>query len=72
MVAHTSPVYVEVRDRPLRPSPEDVAVISAVIAGARTWVDELATVPDPAERARMRGFFDESLRLIEKRLRATP
>jgi hypothetical protein len=69
MSAHTSPVYVEVRDRPLLPSREDAAAIGAVIEGARTWVAELATVPEPAERARMVAFFDETLRLLERRQR---
>jgi hypothetical protein len=68
MASHTSPVYVEVPDRPVRPSAEDAAVIGAIIDGARTWVAELATVPDPAERSRMTAFFDHSLRLLEERL----
>ena len=47
MAAHTSPVYVEVQDRPLVPPPEDAAVVEQVIVGARTWVAELAAVAEP-------------------------
>ena len=50
MAAHTSPVYVEVDDRPLVPPPEDAAVVEQVILGARTWVAELAAVAQPGER----------------------
>jgi hypothetical protein len=67
MAAHTSPVYVEVVDRPIRPSPTDAAAIAAIIEGARTWVARLATVPDPAERERMAAFFADSLRRLEAR-----
>ncbi len=69
MAAHTSPVYVEVADHPLRPSADDAAAIATIIDGARSWVSELATVPEPAERARMIAVFDESLRRLESRLR---
>jgi hypothetical protein len=68
MAAHTSPVYVEVADRPLVPSREDAGVVEQVIAGARTWVAELAAVADSGERARMVAFFDASLETFRRRL----
>lgn len=67
MAAHTSPVYVEVPGRPLRPAPDDARLIAAVIEGARTWVAGLAAVADPAERQRMTGLLDEALRAFERR-----
>jgi len=68
MAAHTSPVYVEVLDRPLVPEAEDVAVVEQIISGARTWVAELAAVVDPAERSRMVSFLDASLEMFRRRI----
>ena len=68
MAAHTSPVYVEVEDRPLVMPAEDAAAVGQIIAGARTWVAELAAVADPADRARMVRFFDASLETLRRRM----
>ncbi|MGH2465613.1 MAG: CehA/McbA family metallohydrolase, partial [Candidatus Limnocylindrales bacterium] len=68
MAAHTSPVYVEVRDSPLVPSDHDAALVEQIILGARTWVAELAAVAQPSERARMVAFFDTSLETLRRRL----
>ena len=67
MAAHTSPVYVEVEDRPLVAPPAESDVVEQVIAGARTWVAELAAVAEPADRARMVRFFDTSLETFRRR-----
>ncbi len=67
MAAHTSPVYVEVNDRPLVAPVDDAEVVEQVIAGARAWVAELAAVDEPAERARMVRFFDTSLETFRRR-----
>lgn len=69
MAAHTSPVYVEVEGRPFVPSAEGAGVVEQVIAGARTWVAELAAVAEPAERARMVAFLDASLARFQRRMR---
>jgi hypothetical protein len=68
MAAHTSPVYVDLRDRPLVPPPEDAAVVRQVIEGTRTWIRELAAVATPAERARMVTYLDASLARLTERL----
>ena len=68
MAAQTSPVYVEVADRPLVPPADDSAVVEQVIVGARTWIAELAAVAEPAERARMMAFLDASLETLRRRL----
>jgi hypothetical protein len=68
MAAHTSPVYVEVQDRPMVPSRDDAEVVEQIIRGARTWVAELAAVADPNERDRMIRFFDVSLDTFRRRL----
>jgi hypothetical protein len=69
MAAHTSPVYVEVEGRPFVPSVEDAGVVEQIIAGARTWVADLAAVAEPADRARMVGFLDASLARFQRRMR---
>lgn len=52
MAAHTSPVYVEVADRPLFVR-EDADAILEVIDGTARWLATMATVADPAARARL-------------------
>ena len=52
MAAHTSPVYVEVVDRPLCVT-SDAEAILAVIDGTVRWLDSMATIADPAQRTRM-------------------
>ncbi len=42
-------------------------MVEQVIAGARTWVAELAAVQEPADRARMVRFFDASLETFRRR-----
>ncbi len=68
MAAHTSPVYVEVENRPLLPTREDAAVVEQVMLGARAWVAELAAVAEPAERARMLAFLDQTLERFRRRM----
>ena len=56
MGAHSSPVYVDVGgQRPF--SIEDAEMIGLIIDGARTWVETLAAVRSPAERARLAEYF---------------
>ena len=52
MAAHTSPVYVEVLDRPLFAT-GDAAAIAEVIDGTVRWLETMAAIADPALRARM-------------------
>ena len=68
MAAHTSPVYVEVDDRPMVPAAEDIAVVEQVMLGARTWVAELAAIAQPSERARMLSYFDASIETLRRRI----
>jgi hypothetical protein len=72
MAAHTSPVYVEVDNRPMVPAVEDAAAVEQVILGARTWVAELAAIVGPGERARMLAFFDASIETLRRRMRNGP
>ena len=52
MASHTSPVYVEVVDRP-QFSVVDAEAILAVIDGTVRWLETMASIEDPARRARM-------------------
>ncbi len=52
MAAHTSAVYVEVPDRPLFVD-RDAEAILQVIDGTAEWLRRMATVVDPAARARL-------------------
>jgi hypothetical protein len=52
MAAHTSAVYGEVADRPLFVTADAEAVV-AVIDGTVRWLETMATIADPAVRARM-------------------
>ena len=52
MASHTSPVYVEVVDRPLFAT-EDAEAILAVIDGTVRWLETMASIADPAIRAGM-------------------
>ena len=59
MGAHSSPVYLDVGGR--RPfSVEDAAVIGTIIDGARTWVESVAAVRSPSERARLASYLTSS------------
>jgi hypothetical protein len=63
MVAHTSPIYLEMPARPRR-SP-DLGVPLALIDGSRAWLEALAPVRSEADAMRFRRFLDET----EQRLR---
>ncbi len=49
MAAHTSPVYVEVVDRPLF-DPGDAAAIAEVVDGTARWIETMAAVADERRR----------------------
>ena len=59
MGAHSSPVYVDVPGKPAFAA-DDAAAIGTIIDGARTWVEQIATVRSPAERARLAAYMASS------------
>ncbi|KRT64245.1 MAG: hypothetical protein XU10_C0003G0002 [Chloroflexi bacterium CSP1-4] len=63
MAAHTSPVYVEVTDRPLFAAADADAILT-IIDGTRTWIETLATIRDGAERERQIAHLREAQRLL--------
>ena len=67
MAAHTSPVYVEVVDRPLFVV-ADAQAIRAVIDGTVRWLETMATIADPALRARMAARIAESGASLRERI----
>jgi hypothetical protein len=64
MAAHTSPVYIVIRDRP-HPAP-DLRIPLALVDGTRAWLEALAPVRDRRDAEHFRHFLDEA----ERRLRA--
>ncbi len=68
MGAHSSPIYLEVPGKPAF-DVEDAAVIGTVIDGARTWIEEVATVRSPAERARLAADLASSRAKLDDRIR---
>lgn len=66
MAAHTSPVYVDVPDRPLFDL-GDAEAISAVIDGTVRWLETMATIDDPKDRARMAARIKESAVMLRRR-----
>jgi hypothetical protein len=67
MAAHTSPVYVEVVDQPLF-AVDDAHAIVAVIDGTVRWLETMATIADPALRARMAGRIAASSTALRERI----
>jgi hypothetical protein len=67
MASHTSPVYVEVKDRPLF-SVDDAGVILDVIDGTLRWVRDMAAVGHPLDRGRMVDLIAGSAMLLRDRI----
>ncbi len=65
--AHTSPVYVRVPGQELFSAPA-VAYMLTLIEGAETWVENLATPPDPERLARVRKVLTEAREHLHRRL----
>ncbi len=68
MGAHSSPVYVDVDGRPAF-APDDAAAIGTIIDGARTWVEQIATVRSPEERARLAAYMAASRATLDDLVR---
>jgi hypothetical protein len=65
MGAHSSPVYLEVPGRPGF-DPEAAAAIGTIIDGARTWVDQIATVAPGVDRRRLDDYFASSRERLDE------
>ena len=71
MASHTSPIYVEVQDRPLF-AVNDAEAILQVIDGTLRWVRTMAAVARPADRQRMAELIAASAASLRDRIgRAT-
>ena len=68
MGAHSSPIYLDVPGRPAF-APDDAAVIGTIIDGARTWVEKVATVRTPGERARLAAYLATSRATLDDLIR---
>lgn len=67
MASHTSPVYVDVRDRPLF-SASDAAAILEVVEGTLGWIRTMAAVERPDDRRRMVEVIESSARSLRDRI----
>ncbi|MBZ5564617.1 MAG: CehA/McbA family metallohydrolase [Acidobacteriia bacterium] len=67
IAAHTSPVYVRVPGEELF-SPQGAAYMLTLIEGAQTWVENLATRPDPDRFERVRKTLGEAREQLHRRL----
>ena len=67
MASHTSPVYIEVRDRPLF-NADDAGVILDIINGTLGWVRDTAAIGRPLDRARMVDLIADSAAQLKDRL----
>jgi hypothetical protein len=66
MGAHSSPVYVDVPDRPAWDA-DDAAAIATIIDGAQTWIERAAVVGSPADRARLAAPLAASRATLDAR-----
>jgi hypothetical protein len=66
MAAHSSPVYVEVLDRPLFVDDYADAILH-VIDGTTQWLETIATIGDAGSRARMAGRVAMSAAILRER-----
>ena len=62
--AHTSPVYVRIEDRPMRPHAETMAPLLAVLDAALTWVDTESRCANDRQREQLK----ETLRTARQEL----
>ena len=67
MASHTSPVYVDVQDRPLL-GVNDAETILEIIEGTLRWVNTMAPVERPVDRRRMSELIAASATLLRDRM----
>jgi len=68
MGAHSSPVYLDVPGKPAF-APDDAVAIGTIIDGARTWIEQVATVRSPAERTRLAAYMASSRAMLDDLVR---
>jgi hypothetical protein len=67
MLAHTSPVYVVAPGEQLF-SPSGAAWLMTLIEGSETWIETLATWPDPARLEQVRKVFADARSALHRRM----
>ncbi|MBA2720493.1 MAG: CehA/McbA family metallohydrolase [Chloroflexi bacterium] len=70
MASHTSPIYVEVRGRPLF-DVADAGTILEVVEGTRLWLRDLAAIRQPKERERMVELIAASAESLRAKIAAS-
>jgi hypothetical protein len=67
--AHTSPVYVVVDGRPLRPTPDIAAPLLALLEQTRGWIGRDARCPTEHHREHLLGVVEQARRELTRRIR---
>jgi hypothetical protein len=67
--AHTSPVYVRIPGREVF-SMQAAAYMLTLIEGTQSWVEEIATRPDPARWQRIRSVLRDAHQRLHNRMQA--
>ena len=67
VAAHTSPIYVQVAGQQLF-SETVVAYLMTLIDGAETWVQNLATQPDPERFSQVLKTFTDARERLHRRM----
>ena len=68
LMAHTSPVYVEVDSRPTRSS-KDAAFFMGWIDESLDWVKDTARIPDPEQRREMIDLFEKARKIYQAQVK---
>jgi len=69
VLAHTSPVYLDVPGQEVFSAPA-AAFLMTLIEGAETWVSNLATPSDPESMARIRQTYREARQRLHHKMHA--
>jgi hypothetical protein len=67
-LAHTSPVYVHLEGRPLRPEPTALAFVQRHLEEMLQWVDREARVENDQQRQRLAGVFQSAQEALAKKI----
>jgi hypothetical protein len=65
--AHTSPVYLQIQGQEVFSAP-GLAYMLTLVEGAQTWVDKLATRPDPERFEHVRNTLTDAREVLHRRM----
>jgi len=65
--AHTSPVYLRVEGKPIRPGPETLAPLVKILDRTEEWVRRQARCETEKQRAHLIGVFESGRQNLHRR-----